>query len=109
MENTVLFNVIAYTGKEDRTATITVESGALMPLQMQITQTRFEGLIVTPTTLLFSNEQRTLSCTVMASADYEVASRRIPTTPSASRRPISALPLSPTRARAVWTCRAAPC
>ena len=48
MENTVLFNVIAYTGKEDRTATITVESGALMPLQMQITQTRFEGLIVTP-------------------------------------------------------------
>ena len=31
MENTVLFNVIAYTGKEDRTATITVESGALMP------------------------------------------------------------------------------
>lgn len=72
MENTVLFNVIAYTGKEDRVATITVEAGALMPLQMQITQTHFEGLIVTPTTLLFSSDQRTLSCTVTASADYEV-------------------------------------
>lgn len=72
MENTVLFNVIAYTGKENRVATITVESNGLMPLQMQITQTHFEGLIVTPTTLLFSNDHRSLSCTVTASADYEV-------------------------------------
>lgn len=72
MDNTVLFNVISFTGKEDRTATITVESGALVPLQVQITQTHFEGLIVTPTTLLFSSDQRSLSCTVVASADYEV-------------------------------------
>lgn len=73
MENTVLFNVIAFQQKEDRTAVITVGSGALAPLQVKITQTHFEGLIVTPTSLLFSDDQRTLSCTVAASEDYEVA------------------------------------
>ncbi len=73
MENTVLFNVTSYTGNVDRAATLTIQAQGMTPLAIEITQTRFQGLIVTPTTLTFSEEQRELSVLVTASEDYEVS------------------------------------
>ncbi|MDE6779299.1 MAG: hypothetical protein K2J51_07535 [Alistipes sp.] len=72
LESTVLFNIISYTGEEDRSAVITIEAGNLTPMTLRITQTRFFGLVVMPTTLIFSDTERTLSVEVSASEDYEV-------------------------------------
>lgn len=72
LESTVLFNITSYTGNSDRAATITIEAGVLEPLVVEITQSKFTGLIVSPTTLTFSDTERTLLATVTASSEYTV-------------------------------------
>lgn len=68
----VNFNVFSFTGDRDRTAAITISANGLKPLTINITQTRFAGLIVTPTSITFSTTVRSFPVEVTASAEYTV-------------------------------------
>lgn len=70
--STVNLNVLAYTGDRERTATVTVKAEGLAPLLISVVQDKFRGLVVTPTTLIFSDTDRTLSAAVTCSGTYEV-------------------------------------
>lgn len=69
----VSFNVSSFTEGQDRMAVITVSSDGLTPLTINITQTRFAGLIVVPTSIIFSNIVRSIPIEVTASAEYSVS------------------------------------
>jgi hypothetical protein len=69
----VNFNVAAFTQTTDRAAIVTVTAEGLTPLIINIEQTRFAGLIVSPTTLIFSTvEVAPLTLDVTASGSYDV-------------------------------------
>ena len=54
----VNFNVLAYTGSEERSATVTVKAEGLKPLLINVVQDKFRGLVVVPSTLIFSDTDR---------------------------------------------------
>ena len=66
------FNVLAYTGSEERSATVTVKAEGLKPLLINVVQDKFRGLVVVPSTLIFSDTDRTLSVAVTCSGVYDV-------------------------------------
>ena len=68
----VNFNVLAYTGSEERSATVTVKAEGLKPLLINVVQDKFRGLVVVPSTLIFSDTDRTLSVAVTCSGVYDV-------------------------------------
>ena len=70
--STVNFNVLAYTGSEERSATVTVKAEGLKPLLINVVQDKFRGLVVVPSTLIFSDTDRTLSVAVTCSGVYDV-------------------------------------
>lgn len=70
--STVNLNVLSYTGDRERTATVTVKAEGLSPLLIDVVQDKFRGLVVTPTTLIFSDTDRTLSAAVTCSGTYDV-------------------------------------
>lgn len=71
-KNTVLFNVVGYEGKEDRSATITVSSENNQSVTATITQTKFVGIKVLVRSLEFSNDNREQIVEVTASGEYTV-------------------------------------
>ncbi len=70
--STVNFNVLAYTGDQERSATVTVKAEGLKPLLINVVQDKFRGLVVVPSTLIFSDTDRTLSVAVTCSGGYDV-------------------------------------
>lgn len=79
--NNVNFNVSLFTGSEDRSATITVESGNLTPLIINIHQAKLSGLIATTTSLTFSTNERSIQVAVTASGTYEASFTENPGNP----------------------------
>ena len=70
--STVNFNVLAYTGDQERSATVTVKAEGLKSLLIKVVQDKFRGLVVVPSTLIFSDTDRTLSVAVTCSGGYDV-------------------------------------
>ena len=75
---TVAFNLYENLGDKERTATIVVSAEGLPSEQFTVTQDRLKGIIVTPSTLDFTSDRRTISVEVVASCDYEIVGESNP-------------------------------
>ena len=75
---TIAFNLYENLGDKERTATVTVSAEGLPSEQFSVTQDRLKGLVITPTTLNFTSDRRTISVEIIASCAYEIVAEANP-------------------------------
>lgn len=75
---TVAFNLYENLGDKERTATIVVSAEGLPSEQFSVTQEPLKGIIVSPETLNFTSDRRTISVEVIASCDYQIVGESNP-------------------------------
>lgn len=71
-ESLILFNVYSNTRTQSRTAEIVVSAEGSQDLKISIAQSAFTGLVVTPSSLTFTDNVDELSVAVVASDDFTV-------------------------------------
>lgn len=70
--SSVLFNVFSYTGDTERTADIAISAEGCSPVKFSVTQSAFNGIIISESSLQFSDSDQKLQTLVKCTSDFSV-------------------------------------
>lgn len=70
--SSVLFNVFSYTGDTERTADITISAEGCASVSFSVTQAPFKGIIISESSLQFSDSEQKLQTLVKCTSDFSV-------------------------------------
>ena len=70
--SSVLFNVFSYTGDTERTADITINAEGSNSVSFSVKQSPFKGIIISESSLEFSDSEQKLQTLVKCTSDFSV-------------------------------------